>query len=99
MTPIAVFFSVALASSCPDVAVVEATTPYDANRVWIHEPGWFAPLEKPASAKLSEEAYDAQTPLLVLRHEDETRAWPVQAMAYHHVANDYIGDDPFVVTY
>ena len=45
----ALLLSVALAD-CPDVAVVEAPTPYDAERVWIHEPGWFVPLDDPATS-------------------------------------------------
>ncbi len=90
----------ALAGSCPDPTVVAASTTWDGDRAWIHEAGWFQPLTDPGAVPLSgQTAWPADGALLTLRLGDQVRGWPVQAMAYHHVANDLIGEEAVVVTY
>ncbi len=89
----------AQAGTCQSVAVEAKATAYDAERTWLHEPGWFKPLDKPETAALSTEGYGDDEPLLAVRIGDETRAYPVKAMAYHHVANDIVAGEPLVVTY
>jgi hypothetical protein len=37
--------------------------------------------------------------VMTVRFEDETRAYPIRQMAYHHVLNDSVGGVPIVVTY
>ena len=72
---------------------------FERDRLWLHEPGWFQPLTDPDIVPLGEEGYDDDAPMMSLRVGGETRAWPVRAMAYHHVANDVVGGVPVAVTY
>jgi hypothetical protein len=78
--------------------VVDATR-FDRSRTWLHEPGWFTPLDKPKTVLASGEDYPAEAPMLTVSVSGETRAYPVHAMAYHHVANDIVGGQPVVTTY
>ena len=89
----------ASAESCPDPSVVEPTTEYDAGRVWIHPKGWFSPLTDAPVGKLSEQGYRPSDAMIYVQMDAETRAYPVTAMAYHHVANDIVEGEPVVVTY
>jgi len=91
--------AVAFGSTCPDPTAVEAATAYDADRTWIHEPGWFAPLTDPDKAPLAKQGYRDDDAMLSLTLGEKTLAWPVASMAYHHVANDVVGDQAVVVTY
>jgi len=98
MITLLLFSGLSLADGCPDVSVVEASTPYDASRVWKHEPGWFKPLDDPKGVPLAGEGYGDDA-MIYVQAGDAVRAWPVAAMAYHHVANDQLGGEPIVVTY
>lgn len=85
---------------CPSVGVVQQATPYAAERTWLHESGWFEPLDDPETVRLADEGqYSRRDQLLIVRRGDAVRAYPVAAMAYHHVANDTVGGEPVVVTY
>lgn len=102
---VAAFCVVAAASmdadsgECPPVDAVGQSTTWDRSRVWIHEAGWFQPLEKPKTVEARGEEYPGDAPMLAISVGGETRAYPVHAMAYHHVANDTIGGEPVVTTY
>ena len=37
--------------------------------------------------------------ILGVRHDGESAAYPVPIIAYHHIANDRLAGEPFVVTY
>lgn len=87
------------ATPCPEVTTASPSTTFDADRMWLHEPGWFTPLDDPETTRLAGEQYDEDEPLMSVTVGDETRAWPVRAMAYHHVANDVVGGTPIAVTY
>jgi hypothetical protein len=87
------------AEECPPVDTVNQSTTWDRSRVWIHEAGWFQALEEPKTVEARGEEYPAEAPMLVITVAGETRAYPVHAMAYHHVANDTIGGEPVVTTY
>ncbi len=91
--------TLARAGACPDPGVVEVPSAWDPARVWIHEPGWFTPLTDPGSAPLRDATWGPETGLLMLERGGAVKAWPVQAMAFHHVANDEVGGEPVVVTY
>lgn len=86
-------------AACPDVSPEPAATPYDASRVWLHEPGWFVPLDDPAKEPAKTQRYAADASFLTVTEGGETVAYPIQAMAYHHVANDLVGGVPVVVTF
>lgn len=38
-------------------------------------------------------------PVIVVRHEDDVRAYPYQIMIYHEIVNDVVGGKPLSVTY
>lgn len=75
------------------------STKWDKGRAWIHEAGWFKPLEEPKVVPVKGQDYSGDAPMIVVQAGGETRAYPVHAMAYHHVANDVIGGQPVVTTY
>ncbi|MFT4626391.1 MAG: hypothetical protein ACI8PZ_005068 [Myxococcota bacterium] len=90
----------ALAAECPDPAVVVAPTAWEADRAWIHPPNWFAPLTDPGVVPLKDQtAWPADGTLLTVEVGGEVKGWPLQALAYHHVANDIVGGEPIAVTY
>jgi hypothetical protein len=91
--------ALANAGTCPDPSVVEPTTEYERDRVWIHPEGWFSPLTDAPVAKLSAQGYGPEEAMVYVQLGAEVRAYPVGAMAYHHVANDSVGAEPVVVTY
>ena len=89
----------AFAQICEPVSVTNDSTEWDGRRAWIHDPGWFKPLDRPKVVPARDQKYKADDPMLVVQAGGETRAYPVHAMAYHHVANDTIGGEPVVTTY
>lgn len=75
-----------------------------ASCAWL---GWsntfemmFHPLPHPefASAEEAKEVADEDL-VLGVRIGNEARAYPVRAMAYHHLVNDVIAGEPIVATY
>lgn len=60
----------------------------------------FHPLPHPefASADEAKEVADEDL-VLGVRIGDEAKAYPVRAMAYHHLVNDVISGEPIVATY
>ena len=84
---------------CPATGVVLKQTDWDRERAWLHAPGWFRPLQDPETVPLANARYGDNEPMMAVTVDGQTRAYPVRAMAYHHVANDVIGGQPVVVTY
>jgi uncharacterized protein DUF3179 len=60
----------------------------------------FHPVPRPAfvTADCAHEVEDDDL-VLAVTVNGEARAYPVRALAYHHVVNDVVGDEPIVVTY
>lgn len=87
------------AAACPDPAPPSFSTEYVGDRAWIHEPGWFASLDDPKTLRVADETYKDETPFMTVGLGGELRAYPIPAMAYHHVSNDLIGGEAVVVTY
>jgi hypothetical protein len=90
---------VGLAAECGPVPSTTDSTDWDRGRAWIHESGWFTPLDRPKVVPAKDQKYNEDDPMLVVEVGGETRIYPVHAMAYHHVANDIIGGEPVVTTY
>jgi hypothetical protein len=63
------------------------------ERVWV-QPVTTPQFEPAAQAKL-----DADEMVLAVRIGAEARAYPIRAMAYHHLVNDTLGGVPLVATY
>jgi hypothetical protein len=60
----------------------------------------FSPLPRPAFVPAQAATFVEPNDLVVaVRIGDETVAYPIRQMAYHHLVNDRIGRTPAVVTY
>jgi|GEM_PF-6287365 len=83
------------AEPCPDVRSIVTPRPTDfgSKEAWLHEPGWFTPLETEQYVPLASAGYGGDAQLLVVEHGGHALAIPVSSMAYHHVANVHVGRD------
>lgn len=61
---------------------------------WMFRPIPGAQFVAQAQSKL-----DSKEMIMSVRLKDDTRAYPISQMAYHHVLNDVVGDVPITVTY
>jgi hypothetical protein len=61
----------------------------------------FRPLPAPQFVEAAAAAHldDDEDLVLGVRLGGQARAYPVRALAYHHVVNDRVGDEPVVATY
>ena len=59
----------------------------------------FHRIESPEMARASEAKLDSDDMVLAIRAGDQSRAYSVRMLAYHHIVNDRIGDLPVVSTY
>ena len=60
----------------------------------------FGPLPQPEFAEASEAKHVAEDDLVLgLQVGSEARAYPVLALAYHHLVNDSVAGEPIVATY
>ena len=60
----------------------------------------FVPLDDPLFLPAEEANYLQDDDLvLVLEWENETRAYPVRMLRFHHIVNDTIAGRPFLITY
>ncbi len=54
----------------------------------------------PAQFEAAKDAHvDKDDMVIAVRVNGEARAYPVREMAYHHVVNDTVGEEPIVSTY
>jgi hypothetical protein len=61
---------------------------------WMFHPVPAAGFEAATSTKL-----DAAQMVMAVRVNADSRAYPIRAMAYHHILNDVVGGIPIAVTY
>lgn len=61
---------------------------------WMFHPIAAASYETAAQATL-----DASEMVMAVRFGDDARAYPIRAMAYHHILNEVVAGVPIVVTY
>jgi hypothetical protein len=59
----------------------------------------FHRIESPEIVRASDAKLEADDMVLAIRAGDESRAYSVRMLAYHHIVNDRIGDLPVVSTY
>jgi hypothetical protein len=60
----------------------------------------FAPIADPAYAKATESSFVGERDMLIaVELGGEAVAYPVRQMAYHHLVNDVVGQEPVVSTY
>jgi hypothetical protein len=61
---------------------------------WMFHPVAAPGFESAAAVKL-----DPSQMVMAVRFGSDSRAYPIRAMAYHHVVNDTVGGIPIAVTY
>jgi len=59
----------------------------------------FHPIDSPQFEAEAASKLDAGEMILALRFGDDARAYPIRAMAYHHILNDVVEGVPVAVTY
>ncbi len=60
---------------------------------------WFRPITTPQFEPAAQVQLDADEMVLAVRSGAQARAYPIRAMAYHHLVNDTLGGVPLVATY
>lgn len=84
-------------AALPLLEVVSAE--FDADRVRTSA-GSFPPLDDPAVVGAGEATWlEDDTLVLGAVQNGEARAYPVYMMRFHHVSNDELGGEPFLVTF
>ena len=72
---------------------------FDAGRL-NQTAGRFPPLDDPTIVSASEATWlEAETLVLGAVQNGEARAYPIAMMTFHHVANDVLGGEPYLVTF
>jgi hypothetical protein len=59
----------------------------------------FHPLPSPGFESAERVKIDPKQMVMAVRFGNDARAYPIRAMAYHHVVNDVVSGTPVVVTY
>ena len=59
----------------------------------------FHPVTAPGFEPAQQSHLDSGQMVMAVRFGDDARAYPIRAMAYHHVVNDVVQGVPIVVTY
>jgi len=59
----------------------------------------FHPIDGPQFLAQSQSKLDTSEMIMAIRIGDDTRAYPISQMAYHHILNDVVGGVPVAVTY
>ena len=60
---------------------------------------FFRPVASPQFESAAQARLDLDEMVLAVRSAGEARAYPIRAMAYHHLVNDTLGGVPLVATY
>ncbi len=81
------------------IAVAALALAAHATRGYLAE-GMFSPLPEVVRVAASEATHVLPEDLVLgVKHGGEVAAYPVPIIAYHHIANDRLAGEPFVVTY
>ncbi len=76
------------------------TTAYDPAGMGGGRGGRFVVLDDPIVIAASQAVWIAPDDIVLgVEWNGEARAYPINQMAYHHVANDTVGGEPLLVTY
>jgi len=60
---------------------------------------FFRPITAPQFESIAQTKLDPDEMVLAVRSGAQARAYPIRAMAYHHLVNDTLGGVPLVATY
>ena len=88
-------------SSIPELAAASATADDTFDPAFYDpEAGSFPALDDPLMVAANEAEWLSPDDIVMgIFTDTESRAFPVDQMAYHHVANTQLAGEPFVVTY
>ena len=75
-----------------------SAAPLDEDRLNL-DGGTFPPLVDPAVLPVASATFDDDTLVLGAVQNGEARAYPIFMMTFHHVANDVLGGEPYLVTF
>jgi Protein of unknown function (DUF3179) len=59
----------------------------------------FHPLPSPGFNSVADAKLDPKQMVMAVRFGNDARAYPIRAMAYHHLVNDVVAGVPLLVTY
>jgi len=59
----------------------------------------FHPVDSPQFEAEADSKLDGAEMIIAVRYGNDARAYPIRAMAYHHILNDVVEDVPVAVTY
>lgn len=86
-------------TGAPVPAVSTRSAEFDADRL-DRGAGRFPPLNDPSIVSAAEATWlDDETLILGAMQNGEARAYPIFMLRYHHVSNDVLGGDPYLVTF
>ncbi len=94
-----------ISAESPSPGSAEGTGPsvqteFDPDGLSIGPGSGFVVLDNPAVIPGEQATWLAPDELILgVIVGDESRAYPISQMAYHHIANDQIGGEPYLVTY
>lgn len=84
----------------PDFSRIPAPVEFDPSGLSAGPGSGFIVLDDPSVVPGSQASWlDANELVLGITVGDAARAYPITQMAYHHIANDQIGGEPYLVTY
>ena len=85
-------------TGAPLPPLVRSAVAVDQDRLRL-DAGTFPPLVDPAVIPATSAMLSDDTLVLGAVQNGEARAYPVPMMTFHHVANDVLGGDPYLVTF
>ena len=59
----------------------------------------FHPVRSPQFEAEAQSKLDPVEMIMAVRFGNDTRAYPIREMAYHHIVNDLVGTVPVAITY
>ena|SRR5712671_1389900 len=59
----------------------------------------YHPVDSPQFEAETQSKLDSAEMIMAVRFGNDTRAYPIREMAYHHIVNDMVGTVPVAVTY
>jgi hypothetical protein len=94
---------VAVTAPLPDqeaTPALAAQPTFDSKGLIVGPGRGFVALDEPRVVRASQASWlDEQAMVLGVVWNGQARAYPISQMAYHHIANDRIGGQPYLVTY
>jgi len=89
-----------LSQGPPEGSGTPVLTEFDPDGLSIGPGSGFVVLDNPAVIPGEQATWLAPDELILgVIVANEARAYPISQMAYHHIANDQIGGEPYLVTY